>query len=226
MKSRILATWGIGLVAVACHAASITDPIPYKSASDTPDGFYPSSEFTGQDFENPDGPWEVGFTFSSGMRIGPKHLSGDGVPVTDSVDLDDGELDGDGTMGASWYTPGQDLMITFAQPVSIASFAFTDTDTRTNFINVTALAADDRVLAERSFESFVDDVFTGTTDEDRFIGITADAGESIAKLLIGIDQGLGIEVDHVQFSPVPEPHSLMLLSFAGLFVGKLRRRRR
>ena len=74
---------------------------------------------------------------------------------------------------------------------ALTSFAFTDTDTRTNFINVTALAADDSVLAERSFESFVDDVFTGTTDEDRFIGITADPGESIAKLLIGIDQGLG-----------------------------------
>lgn len=225
MKSRILAVLGIWLAAAACHAASITDPIPYKSAADTPAGFYPSSEFTGQDFENPDGPWEVGFTFSSGMRIGPKYLSGDNEPVTDSVDFDDGEIDGDGTMGSSWYTPGQDLVITFAQPVSIASFAFTDTDHRTNFISVSALAADDSVLAERSFESFVDDVFTGTTDEDRFIGITADAGESIAKLVIGIDQGLGIEVDHVQFTPVPEPHSIILFGFASLLVGTLRQRR-
>ena len=83
-------------------------------------------------------------------------------------------------------------------------------------------------LVGQSFDaSFLDDVYTGTTEEDRFFGITAMGSEMIKRIRIAIDQGAGIEIDHIQFAkPVPEPATVSLLGFGLIGLISVCRRRR
>jgi hypothetical protein len=229
-RNHIFTAIGLAcLMGVSTHAATIIGPSPYLSLSDKPDDFSRAGSIVRvQDFENTEGPWEVGFSIDAGSRIGPMHVSGDGVPVTDSVDADDNAIDGDGTMGSSWFTDGRSLNIRFDEPTRGGGFVFSDTDSRATKLTIQAFARDGSLLISREYNtSFMDDVFTGTTQEDRFFGILAISDELVKRVSIVIDRGSGIEIDHVQFlKPVPEPSSitLMLTSILGI-VGHRRRRR-
>ena len=217
-KRQLSAAGLVWLVAVSCHAATITDPIPYLSISDTPDGFFDHpGVYCFQDFENPDGPWEAGFTIDAGMRIGPKFISGAGIPVTDSVDADDNAIDGDGTMGSSWFSRTVSLSITFDDPTWIASFVLTDGDLRATKVTVSAYDSDNNLLVSRDYDAdFLDDVYTGTTQEDRFFGVNG-GDTPVKRISVAIDAGNGLEIDHIQFlKPIPEPASIALLTL-GLF---------
>lgn len=230
---RTLAVLTVGLIVGQLNAASIIGPSPYLTLEDAPSEFTTAGmgmPFMAQDFEDPDGPWEMGFTIDVGRRIGPNHTSGDGVPVTDSVDGDDGSIDGDGTQGSSWFIPTASATITFDTAVKAAGFVLTDADPRATSFSVEAFDGDGNSLVAQTFDfdgTFMDGVFTGTTQEDRFFGvIPMAAGESIKSVKIGINSGSGIEIDHVQkFSLVPEPNSalLMLVSLIGLFATRRRR---
>lgn len=228
---RTLIALAICCIAAAANAATIIGPTPYLALSDTPDGVFANTDMvTVQDFEDADGPWEVGFSIDVGQRIGPLFTSGQGVPVTDSVDADDNSIDGDGTMGASWFTATSALNITFDEPASSAGFVFTDGDQDANQITVTAFGVDGAELISQTFDSFLDDVFTGTTQEDRFFGVVSMNNELIQRIQVSIDQGRGIEIDHIQFTGaaeiVPEPASAGLAAIAFLSLMGLRRRRR
>lgn len=227
MKPSLLAL-AVCCIAAVANAATIIGPSPYLALSDTPDGVFSSDHLVCvQDFEDADGPWEVGFSIDFGQRIGPKFTSGQGVPVTDSVDADDNSIDGDGTMGSSWFSATRGLTITFDDPTPSAGFVFTDADTRATTVTVTAFAEDGSELVTQTFDSFFDDVFTGTTQEDRFFGVVGMNGETIKSLSVSIDQGRGIEIDHVQFAkPIPEPASMTLAMLGLASVLRLRRRRR
>ena len=229
MKNTIIAL-AVCLCTGLADAATIVGPTPYLALSDTPAGVFSDDHLLCvQDFEDADGPWEVGFSINVGQRIGPKFTSGQGVPVTDSVDADDNSIDGDGTMGSSWFSATRGLTITFDEPTPSAGFVFTDADKNAETVTVTAFAEDGTELISQSFDAFFDDVFTGTTQEDRFFGVVGMDGETIKRLHVTIDQGNGIEIDHVQFvkpEVVPEPtaFALLLASFCGLL--RLRRSRR
>lgn len=228
-KNYTLFALAIWCVAAVANAATIIGPSPYLALSDTPDGVFDSTHLVcAQDFEDADGPWEVGFTIDVGRRIGPKFTSGAGVPVTDSVDADDNAIDGDGTMGSSWFTSGSSLNITFDVASPSAGFVFTDADKRAEQITIRAYDEAGTELISQTFDAdFLDDVFTGTTQEDRFFGVVGMAGETIKRLNVSIDQGTGIEIDHVQFvkpEVVPEP-TAAALAVIGL-CGMLRFRRR
>lgn len=218
------------LVAAQLHAATIIGPSPYLSLSDAPAEFTAAGggmAFMAQDFEDPNGPWEMGFSIDVGRRIGPKFTSGDGVPVTDSVDADDSAIDGDGTMGSSWFIPTASATITFDDAVKAAGFVLTDVDPQATTFSIEAFDQDGNQLVQETFDaSFMDDVFTGTTQEDRFFGVLPmSASERIKSIKIGINRGSGIEIDHVQKYQVPEPAAglLMLLSLVG--ISSMRRRR-
>lgn len=227
MKTSILAL-AVCCIAAVANAATIIGPTPYLTLSDTPEGVFSDSDLVcAQDFEDADGPWEVGFSIDFGQRIGPKFTSGQGVPVTDSVDADDNSIDGDGTMGSSWFSATRGLTITFDTPTPSAGFVFTDADNRATSVTVTAFAEDGTQLVTETFDSFFDDVFTGTTQEDRFFGVVGMDGETIKRLSVSIDQGNGIEIDHVQFvKAIPEPATLTLVMLGLTSVLSFRRRRR
>ena len=226
-KRQIIAALLIGWLSATVNGATIIGPSPYAALLDTPDGVYHDDDIVCiQDFEGADGPWEVGFSFDTGQRIGPNFTSGDGIPVTDSVDADDNSLDGSGVLGASWFTDRSFLNITFDEPTTAASFVFTDADSRAENITISAFDSNGNQLLSRTYASFLDDVFTGTTQEDRFFGVVAMNNELIKRLSISIDAGTGIEVDHVRFTKaIPEPAAFSMLAFGLLGLTVLRRRR-
>ena len=229
---QLLTAVAVCVMAVSAHAATIVGPSPYLALADTPDGvFHQDAVLCVQDFEDPNGPWEDGFSIDVGQRIGPKFTSGDGVPVTDSVDADDNAIDGDGTMGSSWFTPTRALNITFDEPTVSAGFVFTDADVNATMITIEAFGNDGSLLTSGSYDAaFLDDVFTGTTQEDRFFGVVAMGTETIKRVRVAIDRGIGIEIDHIQFSKsgevIPEPTSVLMLAMGLMGFAGIRRRRR
>lgn len=230
-KNYTLVALAILCVASISNAATIVGPSPYLALSDTPAGVFDSDHLLCvQDFEDADGPWEVGFSIDVGQRIGPKFTSGAGVPVTDSVDADDNAIDGDGTMGSSWFTSGSALNITFDVASPSAGFVFTDADKSATEVTIRAYSEAGTELISQTFAAdFLDDVFTGTTQEDRFFGVVGMNGETIKRISVSIDRGAGIEIDHVQFvkpEVVPEPAAAALAILGMCSLLGLRRRRR
>ena len=220
------------LMAAAAQAATIHGPSPYLSLDNTPEGIFvlgANDTLHVEDFEDPDGPWEVCFSINVGQRIGPKFVSGDNVPVTDSVDADDNAIDGDGTMGSSWFTSGRTMMLTFDDPTKATGFVLTDADNDATQVTIKAYGADGSELVSQSYDTdFLDDVFTGTTQEDRFFGVTAMGNDYIKRVQISIDQGEGIEIDHVQLvktETIPEPSAIALAGLGLLGLLCFRRRR-
>jgi hypothetical protein len=84
-------------------------------------------------------------------------------------------------------------------------------------------------IVDEVFAGIPDGSASGTTAEDRFLGVT-DAG-GIKAIRISNSSG-GIELDHIQYgtmmAPVPEPTTwaLMLLGLAGIGFAVQRRRHR
>ena len=224
----------LALSAIVCLASSIASastivgPLPYTSVLDRPAGFFSIDAGELLCLEDFEGDAEPGYRVDIGERIGPKTISGDGIPVTDSVDGDDGAIDGDGVMGSSLFSEMRTLQVTFDTPSTAVGFALTDGDNDATKIIVEGFSETGELVCEHTFDSFFDDVFTGTTAEDRFIGLQAPEG--ISRLRISIDRGEGIEIDHLQFiKPVPEPSALAVACSAalgGLSLVRRRRRRR
>ncbi|HEX5009433.1 MAG TPA: hypothetical protein VFY71_03455, partial [Planctomycetota bacterium] len=87
----------------AAQAQTLVGPLPYLSSADSP--FDLAGNFQLEDFE--DGVLDVtGVTSSDASIVNP---SG----ITDSVDADDGLIDGSGTGGHTWFTLNGSGGITF-----------------------------------------------------------------------------------------------------------------
>ena len=191
----------------------LVGPTPYLSTADIPSGFYLGG-FTGlEDFE--DGILNFGITASAGTVLNP---SG----VTDSVDADDGLIDGSGTGGHSWFlNPGSTgVTFTFSGPLpTAAAIVWTDGFGTTTF---EAFDSNDVSLGTIS-ATIADGSFFGTTAEDSFFGVKYENG--IKAIKVSNSSG-GIELDHLQFgiAAVPEPSSLAFLSM--VVFGLLGRRNR
>ena len=212
----------IGTSAVA--APVFFGPSAYLSEADIPTGFYLGGAPVFLDnFE--DGPGiGGGLTASAGSVIGPGVFTG----ARDSVDGDDGAIDGSGVTGSSWF---------FGSGSTGVQFTYTGSDLPTAFglvwtdgagaITFKAFDGSDTLLFSQTFSGIPDGSFGGTTAEDRFFGLTYDGG--IKSIFIS-NSGGGIEIDHVQYgamfaAPVPEPETWALL-LAGLgLVGFTARRR-
>ena len=208
---------------VMAGATFIFDDMPYVSSGDSPfDLFGPDSDFFLETFE--DGllntPGLMGF---GGEIRFPSNF-------TDSVDADDGVIDGFGLDGHNYWA--------FANPKG-GPFAVFEFDEKTlgglprsvgivwtdgNFDATTTFSAwgpKGELLGTMDFV-FGDDGHQGSTAEDRFMGVIFEGGISA----IEVSANLGrIELDHVQYGDIiPAPGVLALLGLSGLLTGRSRRR--
>ena len=195
-------------------------PSAYLSAADIPVGFYlGGSPILLETLE--DGVLDSSLTGSFGEL-----LSSGFAGARDSVDADDGEVDGNcgpQTSGrcVSWFNGngGQGLNFNFvgAGPLPTA-FALVWTDGG-GTVTFSATGADGQSLGSIQAVGFADGSFGGSTGEDRFFGLQYAGG--IRSISISNSSG-GIEVDHIQYgqmaNPVPEPSTwaLMALGLLGL----------
>lgn len=211
----------VGLWSSDVAASSIWfEPSPYLSADDMPSDFKATNPFI-EDFE--DNEADSRLTIAPGKIIGPGYDSGI-KDVTDSVDADDGTIDGDGGNGHSFFYALNEIGIDFAMPVTSAGLVFTDGPQEMEMVLEAFDPAGSSIGVHR-WQTTADEVFTGTTAEDRFIGVTNLDG--ISRLVIRQEgAGLGIEIDHIAFAVIPEPGSASLLLMAATILAIRRRRRR
>ena len=197
--------------ASVAFAGSTSGPTGYTSFNDSP---LKAVDFSGgyfhlEDFE--DNLLNVpGVTASAGAPTGPGGL-------TDSVDEDDGAVDGSGTAGNSFFSGSGATGITFTFDEAAlgslpthAGVVWTDGDGTISFEAFDGNGDSLGTIGPFSEAGVVPDgSFAGGTAEDRFFGF-ADAPNGIGSIFIQNTAG-GIEVDHLQFgageavSPPPPP---------------------
>lgn len=210
------------LAAAALGSAQDLGPTPYLSAGDSP---LAGPGLVLENFE--DGTINLpGVTANHGLVIGPSAL-------TDSVDGDDGNIDGFGAAGYSWYSGGfASHTFTFAAGVLGAlptevGLAVTDIGqvTSGSFGVGTFFfrAYDDAgsLIGSGSSFAFGDGAINGATAEDRFAGVRWAAG--IKRIEFGFENSTDWEVDHIQYRVVPEPATFLGVLFG---LGALARRAR
>ena len=184
---------------------------PYLSVEDSP--FF---GFNGLIVENmEDGFNTAGVLASAGAVLGPGG-------TTDSVDADDGVIDGFGSAGSSYFQAAGSVGITFTFDAGVlgslpqfAGIVWTDGGGEITF---EAFDGDGNSLGMLTGDHAVGG-FNGGTDEDRFYGVQSSGG--IGSIHIRNQFG-GIEVDHVQFI-VPSAPTLPAL-FGAVFATFRRRR--
>jgi hypothetical protein len=162
-------------------------PLPYRSAADSP--------FNGVSFS-----WfirltaEPGAQSAAGVSINAT-ITGPGG-ITDSVDGDDGTIDGNGSNGRSYFTCPSFIDVHFDAAVlgslpTHAGLVWTDGD---GVVTVNGYGPAGELIGIINGASS-DGNFSSGTAEDRFYGFTSPAG--ISRITMN-DQNNCIEVDHIQ----------------------------
>ena len=224
----VLGVLTLGVLPVAANAATTHfGPSAYLQSGDTPAGFACAEcVLSIEDFE--DNSLDPFLTIDHGQILPPNFVSGMG-PSTDSVDGDDGAVDGSGLDGYSYFSGNRrDLTITFDSLVKSAGLVFTDGDNASTNIRLEAFDINGGSLGVIDAGDLADDSFNGQTAEDRFLGFQ-DMDGSISSIKISMDAGSGIEIDHIHWqdhaSCVPEPTSAGLAMVALIALFGVRRRR-
>lgn len=232
MKRAVL-TWPLlAVVALLFETTSVPaapiffGPLPYLSAASIPSGFYAGGGPVAlEDFE--DSTLGFGITASGGSVIPPYPTSG----VIDSVDGDNGPIDGSGLSGHSWFVSSGNtgIKFTFAGPTYPTAAGMVWTDGVANG-SVTFRAYGPGGTLLGTWGSFIlgDGSYAGGTAEDRFFGVLNQGGISAIELIEAPGgSNAGMEVDHVQFGvAVPEPGTLALLGIGLVGIARAARRRR
>lgn len=232
---RIAAAAATAVLSAGAHAVvgpTFYGPTPYLQASDSP---FEGTAFTYFHRE----------TFESGALAVPGVVASAGIPglpsnFTDSVDGDDGNVDGFGSAGHSWYSGGTASILSFT--FSATALGTLPTHAGIVWTDVGNVLAGSTFSGGVAFEAFdaggtslgtIGPVTlgltaaTGETAEDRFFGVSNPGG--ISRITIAMNNSVDWEVDHLQYGstlPVPEPQTYALM-LAGLgLVGWAARRRR
>ncbi|MGE5170255.1 MAG: hypothetical protein ACM3JC_07775 [Rudaea sp.] len=242
IEIRCLRALLVGLVTLAtasvAAAQTFIGPSPYLSQADSP---FAATITAGTTFLE---------TFESGALTTPGVTPSTGSVVapggiTDSVDGDDGAIDGFGTAGHSFFSGNGAAGITFTFDATVlghlptqVGIVWTDGAGTTTF---EAFGPGGASLGTIGPVAIADGAITGETAEDRFFGVTNAAGISAIKIS---NTSGGIEVDHLQYgvfgaapppsAPLPIPATsdgaLLLLALLAATLGvrglaKSRRRR-
>jgi hypothetical protein len=221
----LVAGFALAIPVAARGATIFFGPTPYLSAADIPVGFYEGGLPTGlEDFE--DGLLGFGITASTGGPIGPGTL-------VDSVDADDGAIDGSGNGGVSWFTDTP-IMFTFSGPLPTAAGMVWTDGSIPQLVSFEAFGPGMVSLGVHGPFPVGDGDNSGETAEDRFFGVQDSGGILAIRFLA--EPG-PLEVDHVQFGlapaqngvpgppSAPEPASVLLFGTGLLAVGARRWRR-
>lgn len=224
---------GAAALAISSVAAAGTiwhyeDASSYLSANDSP---YASvngaSGFWLEDFE--DGLVNtLGLSTVRGGVRGP-----DNGGWTDSVDGDDGTIDGSGNQGHSYLTYRASGGLTFEFDAdalgglpTYAGLVWTDGNPD-SLVTFEAFDGDGNLIGTMSHYLGEHNSGKGETAEDRFLGV--EFSEGISAIRIWSQFG-GIEVDHVQYGyavvPLPAPVLLGLAGLGGVAVMRRRSLRR
>jgi hypothetical protein len=197
----------VALIAVtgsspALAAATYLGPQPYNSVLDSPFHYLPHSYFYLEDFEDnalntPGVTSSAGLAFTNGSS-------------TDSVDKDDGVIDGNGKNGHSYWSSYSPLAFTFTFSAAVlgslptmAGLVWTDVGQVSSgtpkYGNVMFEAFDQNGVSLGAIGPFAvgDGEDTGQTAEDRFFGVEYDGG--ISKIKMWMTNSVDFEVDHLQY---------------------------
>ena len=207
---------GLALVVPAAQATIFLGPSPYLSFNDSPFAGRPTSLTT---FEG--GGLPAGVSATAGWRI----LTAGAI---DSVDADDGVIDGSGLGGRSFYSGSNTaLRLTFdpailGQLPQWAGLVWTDAGSGVAQVTFEAFGPTGASLGIIGPFLLGDGSSYGGTAEDRFFGVEAPGGISAIELRQNVGDW---EVDHVQFGPaIPAPSTALLIALAGVIPGRRRRR--
>ncbi len=213
-----------GLV-VASAAADGIGPSPYLSSADSPFAGIGFAAFYLEDFED-------GLVNTPGLGAGAGTVLFPSFQ-TDSVDADDGSLDGSGADGHSWFSDQVTSNFTFTFDADVlgdypthAGLVWTDVGIATTpgFGDVTfeAFGPGGASLGAIDSAALGDGSVHGETAEDRFFGWTDPGG--IAQITISMPDSVDWEVDHVQYGIVPEPATMGATLLAVLLLARSARR--
>lgn len=199
------------VMALPANAQNLIGPQAYLELADSP--FAGMAGLVVEDYE--DGLFNtIGVTVNPGAEIVAPSA------FTDSVDGDDGVVDGDGRDGYSFANANGAIGLTFTFDAdelgglpTAAGLVWTDGGGFTTF---RAFDGDGVQIAEFT-SAIADGSFAGTTAEDRFYGITFEGG--IGSIAIANSRN-AVESDHLQFV-IPAPSTAVLLG-----LGLVMRRRR
>jgi hypothetical protein len=191
---------------------------PYLSVGDSPFASLPFSYLNVENFE--DATLTPGLTATGGVRTFPGAF-------TDSVDADDGLIDGSGIGGGSYISSSQSSSFEFAFDAGVlgnypthAGVVWTDVGNvlsgSVGVGSVSFVAFDSLGVSLGTFGPVTlgDGLATGGTAEDRFFGAFNSSG--ISRIVISMSNSVDWEVDHVQYAFVPAPASAVALGFAAL----------
>jgi hypothetical protein len=213
----------LNLCLAAMAVAGPVGPTPYLSAADSPWSAVAFSSFYLENFE--DGALNtLGVT-----EAGATSIVAAGDPFADSVDADDGTIDGSGTGGRSHYTTNGVAGIEYnfnagalgGLPTHVG-IVWTDLSGSAD-VFFDAYDSANQLLGTIAAGALNDGQSTGQTAEDRFLGWVHPGG--IAQIRIH-QSGSDMEVDHLQYGIVPEPAGGMLLVGACAALLGARRRQR
>jgi hypothetical protein len=225
----LVALASIGLVASAPAAPIFYGPSPYLEASDSPFSGLSFSFFQLEDFED-------GLLNTPGVVGAGGGVTGPGG-ITDSVDADDGAIDGSGQQGRSFFGPGATGFTFTFDDVALGAFpthagiVWTDGA----FFNTVTFEAWDALGASLGTivaPNIGDGSFASGTAEDRFFGVSNSGGISRIRIFNSLmtGGGSGIEADHLQYGgqvnePISEPSTFLLgMGFVALMAAARRRR--
>jgi hypothetical protein len=195
VRNFVLASaWLCALLTVPAWAQITTSsgPVPYTSLASRPPAFI-NTPVVVEDFE--DGVIDPRLSFPLGGAIlGPGGL-------TDSVDVDDGLIDGSGLAGHSFFRNATSIDVSFATLPKTAAVVWTDGGFGVD-VTLEVFGADGSPIGSTGPHLIGDQSNNGGTAEDRYFGFRNDGG--ISRIRISHTGG-GMEIDHVQFSSSMEP---------------------
>ena len=228
---RVLVGVVLVVAGVSQVQAGLSGPTPYLSLNDSP---FKSKDYSGgyfylEDFE--DGSLNVpGVTINVGSVI-------DRGGTNDSVDGDDGVIDGHGGTLSWWTGFGvQDLVVTFDKDVlgvlpTDVGIVWTDVGWSAPVLGYgdvvfEAFDASGTSIGKVGPVYLGDGKFLGETEEDRFFGCSWPDGISYFSISMpNADPYINWEVDHLQYGVVPAPGAVVLGAIGAAVVSWLRRRR-